>query len=62
MLDDIATPKPGITLLIRATHHFNPYTGQFSVNYLDKLLKRGEPVDAADASGWTAALMYASYL
>ena len=61
MRDDILTPKPGMTLLIRATYHFNPYTAQQTFTYLDKLLKRGEPVDAADASGWTA-LMYASYL
>jgi TonB family protein len=61
MYDDLETPKPGITLLIRATNHFNPYTGQQTFTYLDKLLKRGEPVNAADASGWTA-LMYASYL
>jgi TonB family protein len=61
MREDLTTPKPGMTLLIRATHHFNPYTGQQTFTYLDKLLKRGEPVDAADASGWTA-LMYASYL
>jgi TonB family protein len=61
MYDDLETPKPGMTLLIRATKHFNPYTGQQTFTYLDKLLKRGEPVNAADASGWTA-LMYASYL
>jgi TonB family protein len=61
MYDDLETPKPGMTLLIRATNHFNPYTGQQTFTYLDKLLKRGEPVDDADASGWTA-LMYASYL
>lgn len=59
--DDLSTPKPGITLLIRATYHFNPYTGRQTFTYLNKLLQRGEPVDAADASGWTP-LMYASYL
>jgi len=61
MADDLSTPKPGMTLLIRATRHFNPYTGQQTFTYLDKLLKSGEPVNAADASGWTA-LMYASNL
>ncbi len=61
MYEDLATPKPGMTILIRATYHFNPYTGQQTFTYLDKLLKRGESVDAADASGWTP-LMYASYL
>jgi TonB family protein len=61
MDEDVETPKPGMTLLIRSTHHFNPYTGQQTFTYLDKLLKRGESVNAADASGWTA-LMYASYL
>jgi len=61
MYDDLETPKPGMTLLIRATRHFNPYTGQQTFTDLEKLLKRGEPVDDADASGWTA-LMYASYL
>jgi TonB family protein len=60
MYEDLETPKPGMTLLIRATRRFNPYTGQQTFTYLDKLLKRGEPVDDADASGWTA-LMYASY-
>jgi TonB family protein len=61
MYDDLDTPKPGITLLIRATHHFNPYTAQQTFTHLKKLLNNGEPVNAADASGWTA-LMYASYL
>jgi TonB family protein len=60
MGEDISTPKPGVTLLIRATHHFNPYNGQQTFTQLKKLLSNGEPVDAADASGWTA-LMYASY-
>jgi TonB family protein len=59
MGEDIATPKPGVTLLMRATRHYNPYTGRQTYTYLEKLLKRGEPVEAADASGWTA-LMYAS--
>ena len=61
MYEDIQLPKPDMTLLIRATYHFNPYTGAQTFSYLDRLLKRGESVDAADASGWTP-LMYASYL
>jgi TonB family protein len=60
MYGDLETPKPGMTLLIRATRHFNPYTGQQTFTHLERLLQRGEPVDDADASGWTA-LMYASY-
>jgi TonB family protein len=61
MYDDLESPKPGMTLLIRATYHFSPYNGRQTFTYIGKLLKRGEPVDEADASGWTA-LMYAAYL
>ena len=61
MYEDIETPKPGVTFLMRATHHFNPYTGQQTFTHLEKLLKNGEPVEDADASGWTA-LMYAANL
>ncbi len=59
MFEDIDTPKPGTTLLIRATYPFRS-KAQHPYTLLAKLLKQGDPVDDADASGWTP-LMYASY-
>lgn len=61
MQEDIREPKPGVTALIRATNHFNSYTGRWTDAALKYQLARNADVEAVDASGWTA-LSYAAGL
>jgi uncharacterized protein len=61
MRDDLQMPKTGMTALIRAVYRFNPATGERTLAPLKHLLAKGDEVDAADESRWTA-LMYAAEL
>ena len=58
MDEDLELPKNGVTALMRAVSRFHPKTGNQSYEPLKHLLARGDAVDEADESGWTA-LMYA---
>ena len=58
MDEDLELPKNGVNALMRAVLRFHPKTGDQSFEPLKHLLAKGEPVNEADESGWTA-LMYA---